>query len=50
MLVARLRAGRKEKAIQSGYAYGAPPYGWQAVAGELVEQPTKQAGLARARE
>lgn len=50
MLVARLRAGRKEKAVQGGYAYGAPPYGWQAVAGELVEQPAEQIGLARARE
>ncbi|TQJ38008.1 ATP-binding protein [Streptomyces sp. SLBN-115] len=25
MIVARLRAGRKEKAVQGGYAYGAPP-------------------------
>ncbi|MFI1700594.1 recombinase family protein [Streptomyces bobili] len=50
MIVARLRAGRKEKAVQGGYAYGAPPYGWQAVAGELVEQPAEQGGLARARE
>ncbi|MFC6064400.1 recombinase family protein [Streptomyces ochraceiscleroticus] len=39
MIVARLRAGRKEKAVQGRYAYGAPPYGGQAVAGELVEQP-----------
>lgn len=50
MIVARLRAGRREKAVQGGYAYGAPPYGWQAVAGELVEEPTEQVGLSRARE
>ncbi|MCX5192278.1 recombinase family protein [Streptomyces sp. NBC_00268] len=50
MIVARLRAGRKEKAAQGGYAYGAPPYGWRAVGGELVEQPAEQVGLARARE
>lgn len=50
MIVTRLRAGRREKAVQGGYAYGAPPYGWHAVAGELVEQPTEQVGLARARE
>lgn len=42
MIVARLRAGRKEKAVQGGYAYGAPPYGWQAIAGELVEHPAEQ--------
>ena len=50
MIVARLRAGRKEKAAQGGYAYGAPPYGWRAVGGELVEQPAEQVGRARARE
>ncbi|MFC9499827.1 recombinase family protein [Streptomyces sp. NPDC056982] len=50
MIVARLRAGRKEKAVQGGYAYGAPPYGWQAIAGELVEHPAEQVGLTRARE
>ncbi|MFJ8955250.1 recombinase family protein [Streptomyces sp. NPDC102384] len=49
-IVARLRAGRREKAVQGGYAYGAPPYGWQAVAGQLVEEPVEQVGLARARE
>ncbi|TJZ41214.1 resolvase [Streptomyces piniterrae] len=33
----RLKDGRNAKAAQGGYAYGAPPYGKQAVDGELVD-------------
>lgn len=50
MIVARLTAGRREKAAQGGYAYGAPPYGWQAVDKELVERDDEQAARTRARE
>ncbi len=42
MVVKRLRNGRAEKAAQGGYAYGAPPYGWTAVDGQLVPEPAEQ--------
>ena len=32
------------------YAYGAPPYGWQAHKNELTEEETEQAGRTCARE
>ncbi|MEU1035481.1 recombinase family protein [Streptomyces mirabilis] len=50
MIAARLRHGRREKAEQGGYAYGAPPYGWRAHQKELAEEEAEQAGRARARQ
>jgi DNA invertase Pin-like site-specific DNA recombinase len=50
MVAARLRAGRRRKAARGGFAYGAPPYGKRAVAGELVEDPAEQQVIARIRE
>ncbi|NUK09497.1 recombinase family protein [Streptomyces lunaelactis] len=50
MINARLRNGRREKAAQGGYAYGAPPYGWQAHKKELTPEGMEQAGRARARQ
>jgi DNA invertase Pin-like site-specific DNA recombinase len=44
---ARMRAGRAAKRRAGGYADGAPPFGWRAVGGELVEDPSEQATLAR---
>jgi DNA invertase Pin-like site-specific DNA recombinase len=44
---ARMRAGRAAKRRAGGYADGAPPFGWRAVGGELVEDPGEQATLAR---
>ncbi|MGW7754481.1 recombinase family protein [Streptomyces violaceusniger] len=49
MIAARLRHGRREKAAQGGYAYGAPPYGWRAHKKELTAEDSEQAGRARAR-
>ncbi|MFF7130465.1 recombinase family protein [Streptomyces sp. NPDC008240] len=50
MIAARLRHGRREKATQGGYAYGAPPYGWRAHQKELAPEEPEQAGRARARQ
>ncbi|MCF3132429.1 recombinase family protein [Streptomyces olivochromogenes] len=50
MIAARLRHGRREKAEQGGYAYGAPPYGWRAHQKEPAEAEAEQAGRARARQ
>ncbi|GAA3800883.1 hypothetical protein GCM10022403_038940 [Streptomyces coacervatus] len=47
MIAARLRHGRREKAEQGGYAYGAPPYGWRAHQKELALEEAEQAGRAR---
>jgi DNA invertase Pin-like site-specific DNA recombinase len=49
MIALRLRAGRRKKHDNGGYAYGSPPYGWRAVGRELVEHPHEQAALARMR-
>jgi DNA invertase Pin-like site-specific DNA recombinase len=49
MIVLRLRSGRARKAQAGGFAYGAPPYGYQAVDGELVAVAEEQATLARIR-
>jgi DNA invertase Pin-like site-specific DNA recombinase len=39
----RLEQGRKLKAAKGGYAgYGSPPFGQDAVNGELVENPAEQ--------
>ncbi len=48
MIRARLRAGRKHKAHQGGYAGGAPRFGYKAVDKELVPDPDEQAAIKRA--
>src|SRR5690606_19432930 len=45
MLVKRMRDGRKAKAARGGRPVGAPPYGYAAVAGELVPIPAEQDAL-----
>ncbi|MGW3498134.1 recombinase family protein [Streptomyces sp. NPDC001020] len=50
MTVAKLRRGRRIKGEKGQYAYGAPPYGWQAHKNELTEEEMEQAGRARARQ
>ena len=50
MIAARLRAGRRQKAAQGGYAYGAPPFGWRADDGELVPIDAEQSTIARIKE
>jgi hypothetical protein len=50
MTVAKLRRGRRIKGEQGKYAYGAPPYGWQAHKKELTLVEMEQAGRARARQ
>ena len=47
MIALRLRSGRARKAQRGGFAYGAPPYGYAAVDGELVELAEEQATLSR---
>lgn len=47
MIRLRLRSGRRRKHTQGGYAYGGPPYGWQAHDRELVPVPAEQAVIAR---
>ena len=43
MIRLRMAAGKARKLEQGGYAHGQPPYGWQAVGGELVERVDEQA-------
>lgn len=50
MISLRLRSGRKRKAKDGGYAYGAPPFGFRVEDGGLVPDEGEQATLARARE
>lgn len=47
MIALRMRAGRQRKADRGGYAYGAPPYGYRAHGGELVEDEAEQAVVQR---
>lgn len=47
--MAKLRRGRRIKGERGRYAYGAPPYGWQAHKKELTPEQMEQAGRARAR-
>lgn len=42
MIAMRLSAGRKRKADSGGFAYGAPPFGYRAEKGRLVEVPEEQ--------
>lgn len=44
------RPGRKRKAKDGGYAYGAPPFGFRVEDGELVPDEGEQETLDRARE
>jgi DNA invertase Pin-like site-specific DNA recombinase len=48
-VVARLRAGRRQKAEAGGYACGAPPFGHRAEDRELVADEAEQAAIKRAR-
>ncbi|MFE5199010.1 recombinase family protein [Streptomyces sp. NPDC056601] len=50
MTVAKLRRGRRIKGEKGEYAYGAPPYGWQAHKKDLTKEEMEQAGRARARQ
>ncbi|WP_330294055.1 recombinase family protein [Streptomyces sp. NBC_00576] len=50
MTVAKLRRGRRIKGEKGQYAYGAPPYGWQAHKKELTPEDMEQAGRARGRQ
>jgi DNA invertase Pin-like site-specific DNA recombinase len=46
MISSRMRAGRQLKAERGGYAYGAPPFGTAAVAGQLVEDTNEAKAVA----
>jgi DNA invertase Pin-like site-specific DNA recombinase len=50
MISKRLRDGRRHKAEQGGYAYGAPGLGYRAEGGELVADDAEQAVVNRIRE
>ncbi len=50
MLSARMRAGRRMKAEQGGYAFGSPPLGYRAHDGSLVADDQEQATLERIRQ
>ena len=45
MLVMRMYNGRMAKLARGGHAHGAPPFGWQAEGGELVEDGAEQEAL-----
>lgn len=47
VIVARLRAGRRQKRLQGGYSEGAPPLGLKALDGALVPNDQEQATVAR---
>ena len=47
MIAARLRAGRRIKNEQGGYAYGAPPFGYRSDAGVLVPDDREQLVVRR---
>lgn len=47
MISERLRAGRRVKAEQGGYAYGAPSYGFKAENKALIEDDYEQRALHR---
>jgi DNA invertase Pin-like site-specific DNA recombinase len=49
MISLRLRSGRRRKSAVGGYAYGSPPYGWEAVDRELVEVAREQVVRAQMR-
>ncbi len=47
MIGLRLSAGRRRKAQSGGYAYGAPPFGWAAIDGDLVVDESETATVRR---
>jgi DNA invertase Pin-like site-specific DNA recombinase len=46
VILARTGQGRTAKADDGGYAYGAPPFGWASIDGQLVEVPDEQRIIA----
>jgi len=42
IIMERTHMGRAEKSRKGGYAYGAPPFGWRVIDGDLVEDETEQ--------
>ncbi len=50
MISLRLRSGRRKKADNGGYAYGAPAFGQAAKGGALVARPDEQATIVRIQE
>ena len=50
MIKLRLRAGRRRKAAEGGYAFGSPPYGKQSIEGVLVNEEAEMAVLVRMRQ
>jgi DNA invertase Pin-like site-specific DNA recombinase len=46
LIIKRMRNGRKAKAAEGGYAYGAPAFGKRAEAGELVSDPAEAEAVA----
>lgn len=47
MISLRLRSGRRRKADKGGFAYGSPPYGFNAADGELVANSAQQEAIKR---
>jgi DNA invertase Pin-like site-specific DNA recombinase len=47
IIALRLRAGRRRKADNGGYAYGAPPFGYRVEGRELIEDLAEQDALGR---
>jgi len=50
MIALRLRSGRQRKHDNGGFAFGSPPYGYRAEAGELVPVEHEQEAIALMRE
>ena len=50
MVAMRLMHGRRRKSERGGFAYGSPPLGQRAEAGELVPEPSEAATVSRIRE
>ncbi len=47
LIAKRMRDGRRIKAEQGGFAFGAPPFGYRAEGRELVVEPDEAATLSR---
>jgi DNA invertase Pin-like site-specific DNA recombinase len=50
MIARRLRKGRQHKAEKGGYAFGAPPFGYRAEGGELLQAEGEMRAVRRIRE